>query len=495
MRSTRLPLAPLLLSAFLLAAPSRGAGPWGELLRADAKALHDAVLENHPGAVDPRNPGFEDWLEEGYRQALDRAGRCDSWEGYRFALLAYASGFHDGHLGVRFDLRRNDVAWPGFLAGWSDGAIRVRSLATEAGWKELPPAGSEIVSCGGTPALEIVRRDVMPFEARADLEAEWRRLAPYALLDRGNPWRSPRPRSCVFRLPAPGGTKELALDWRKADLDALWPRLLEARSATTQPFAVRDFGPRGVWIAIPTFDAGDDGGAAEAKLADLVARAEGWRGRDPIVFDVRGNGGGNSQWGQDILTRLYGRELFDARLAPEQGKTYVEWRVSPGNLAHLEELLPEIEAQFGAGSETAVWGRRIRDGLRRALAAGQALYRDDAPPSPAPARAEGEPKSPVAGRVVLLTDGACGSACLDFCDSVRLLPGTLHVGRQTFADTDYMELREVPLPSGAAHLGLPIKVYRDRPRGNNEPYTPQVPFPGDIADTAALEAWIAALPR
>ena len=72
--------------------------------------------------------------------------------------------------------------------------------------------------------------------------------------------------------------------------------------------------------------------------------------------------------------------------------------------------------------------------------------------------------------------------------------GAVQVGQVTSADTVYMEIRRQPLPSGLMDAAIPMKVYRDRPRGNNEPYRPDFPWTGDMTDTAALEAWILALP-
>jgi hypothetical protein len=42
---------------------------------------------------------------------------------------------------------------------------------------------------------------------------------------------------------------------------------------------------------------------------------------------------------------------------------------------------------------------------------------------------------------------------------------------------------------------MPMKVYRGRPRKSNEPVVPVHRFNGDIGDTAALERWIASLPK
>ena len=93
------------------------------------------------------------------------------------------------------------------------------------------------------------------------------------------------------------------------------------------------------------------------------------------------------------------------------------------------------------------------------------------------------------GRIVILTDEACFSACLDFVDTLLLAPGTVHLGRTTGADTRYRDI-------GTYRIGpqllvqSPRKVWLGRPRGNNEPHAPLRVFAGDIADDMAVRAWV-----
>jgi hypothetical protein len=56
-----------------------------------------------------------------------------------------------------------------------------------------------------------------------------------------------------------------------------------------------------------------------------------------------------------------------------------------------------------------------------------------------------------------------------------------------------MESSYLQLPSGVVELGFATKVYRNRPRGNNQPYVPRHRFAGDMRDTPALERWILGL--
>ncbi|MCE3519522.1 hypothetical protein LXJ58_32745, partial [Escherichia coli] len=70
--------------------------------------------------------------------------------------------------------------------------------------------------------------------------------------------------------------------------------------------------------------------------------------------------------------------------------------------------------------------------------------------------------------------------------------GGVQVGQDTNADTDYMEIRERKLADGTV-IWVPMKVYRDRPRGSNVPAVAQHAWDGRMADTAGLQRWIATL--
>jgi hypothetical protein len=85
------------------------------------------------------------------------------------------------------------------------------------------------------------------------------------------------------------------------------------------------------------------------------------------------------------------------------------------------------------------------------------------------------------------------SACLDFVDQIRLVPHSVHVGQTTSADTVYIDIGLSVLPSGN-RVVIPLKVWRNRLRGNNEPWTPQVKFDFEIRDDKKVEqATLAAL--
>jgi hypothetical protein len=91
------------------------------------------------------------------------------------------------------------------------------------------------------------------------------------------------------------------------------------------------------------------------------------------------------------------------------------------------------------------------------------------------------------GRLILLTDNVCFSACLSVTEAFRKL-GAFHVGQTTDAATQYTAVREQYLPGYSLFSTLqaidPSSPYQAGP------FEPQLAYDGDIADTAALETWV-----
>src|SRR3546814_12288574 len=84
--------------------------------------------------------------------------------------------------------------------------------------------------------------------------------------------------------------------------------------------------------------------------------------------------------------------------------------------------------------------------------------------------------SDLKGPVYFVTNGSCASACLDAADLWKEL-GAIQIGQETSADTLYMDVRQDVLTSGLAGVSIPMKVYRGRARGSNEPLRPVHPYP------------------
>jgi len=462
--------------------------PWAAIAETDLRFMHDTLLAQHPGPVDPANPAFHAWLEQGYAQARVRARQATSFEGWQHALKLYANGFRDVHFNVRFSVEPVKNRWPGWTVALRDGKYVV-TTAGAAAVKDAPAPGSELVSCDGRAPEALLREDVLPYDGNPALEASRTTVAPLLFIDRGNPWRK-LPARCKVR--EGGQEREVTLTWRELDAADGRARAQTAAFGPPPPFAVRDFGPGGVWVSLPVFFATSPEEGESLRAA--VRQAAGWRERPVIVLDVRGNTGGSSQWGADLLRNLYGAD-FEATLEKSEPPQppYVEWRVSPENQRYLVSIQEPIAQQFGKDAPILGYLRGIAQGLAEAQRRGETLWREPVKAGAKPAAKSGASVlNPVKGRVFVLTDGKCVSACLDFVENALRFPGVTHVGLPTRADTPYMEVRGEPLPSGMAQLNLAIKVYRNRPR-SGLPFLPAHRFSGDISDTAAVEKWVLGL--
>lgn len=482
-------MSALLLVAALATADAPPARDWAATLRSDATALHDRIAADHPGPYNRLDPGFARRNDAGLRLALTRAARVTDFAGYQWAMRGYVASFDDGH--VQFSTLQGSplltARWPGFLTGFDGGGRQV--VLTRA--DDAPaPLGAVLEGCDGVRADRLLATNVGAFVGRWSMAATRVSRAGRLFVDTGNPFIR-RPSRCRFTIGGVGRT--VALVWRPL-VDPEWAR----RVADTAPSAALPIGAHTLadgtrWFAMSSFDS-DPAGSVAQRLRPLIAGIAQDRaaiGRAPrIVLDLRGNGGGSSQWSDDLARALWGDAAVDA--LPGE-RSYVEWRASPGNLARIERYRDAWARSPDASPASLAWARRSAAGLADAIARKQPLWRAPDDPAPPAAAARPAPATALDVPVYVLTDSSCASACLDAVDLWTSL-GAVPIGRETSGDTLYMEVGDGPLPSGIAEVGVPMKVYRGRRRGSNEPVRPRHAFAGDMRDSAAVERWVATLP-
>lgn len=480
-----------MLNKFLIASLLAASAPvlaatypnhWPDIARTDLDFVYQTLKDNHPGALDKQNPYFTEWLEKGYSAASAGAKGAASIGDAKRVLARYAAGFGDMHLQVSFNQSANSLNWPGLVMGRSGTRYSVTGRADD--WPTgLPAIGATLVSCDGRAPDTLMNDDVLPalyntpglaavknmfmFQFFADSE-----LAPHQY------------RSCVFADAA--GRQEFTLKWQRISRVAYVGHWDKANPAGPKKSSMTEVAPKTWWIHLPQFQPGPD---EEKELTALIARTATLRGAELLIFDTRGNAGGNSQWGDDVLEGLYGAPYLKYLQAKQASQSYAEYRVSQGNFDYNESSLAVLTRQFGAGSSSAKHQADLVARMRAALAAGTPFLRQT------PARAaEALPATPpqplTRARAVLVTDSDCVSSCLDFADAVRRLPGMKHLGQTTNADTLFMEVRYVDLPSKLGVLVVAQKVYRNRLRGHNQPLVPQLEYDGRIGDTEALRRWV-----
>lgn len=475
----------MLFAALLMAAQAAPAVDWGARLRADATAFRDAVADSHPGPIDSENPRFNRVLAAAYARALLRARTTTSFPQYVWALREFGAAFDDGHVGVDGEAKAvNEFGWhyrwPGFATALRGGKTVV-VVSEGAG---APPLGAELKACDGQPADALAAARIGHFMGRWMLASRREALSGQLFLPPENPWLAPI-RACTFGVA--GKVRRVTLDWQPIPGSRRMELLAAAVGKRhTSPVSLERLADGSVWINLGSFDpdaASPRGKELAALIAQVAREAGSIRSAPRIVFDLRGNNGGSSSWISAIASSLWGQAAVD-RAVPD---TPVDWRTSDANYRTILNYVDQFGKTRAENPGSYDWAVKMEAGLREARAQGLKLWREMPAPLP-PA----DPNAPrVTARTFVLTDFGCGSACLDAVDVLTGV-GAVQVGQETGADTQYMEIRQQQSPDGA-RMFIPMKVYRDRRRGANEPAVPAYAWTGDMGDTEGLRKWIAAL--
>jgi hypothetical protein len=457
---------------------------WSATLKGDVDAVGRIIEETHPGMYDDRNPAFRQRVEAGLAQARERAETTTDAGGWWWAMRGLIAGFDDGHVDIGLTNQGGfPTRWPGFLTLY-DGADQVVASRDEADG-EAPPLGAKLIACDGVNAATLAERRVGAFRGRWFLEAQKVQFGDWVFMSPSDPWIA---EMSECRFETQGVERSYRLNWRAIEPQDLGARRTALAQRVSPAFGMKTLEDGGVWLSMPSFN-GDPNSEAYAALTALLAEATenqaGLRAAPYVVLDVRGNGGGSSHWSARLALTLWGGDW--ATTHPMAAIESVDWRASEANIAGFKAFRDQLTAANG-DAQMIAWANRAVEGMQGAMAAGEPLWRDHNTPETPPTYPV-PPENPMQGAIYVLTDFRCGSACLDAVDLWKTL-GAVQIGRETNADTVYMELREAALPSGLARVWVPMKVYRGRARGNNEPQVPAHAFAGDMADEPALQAWV-----
>jgi hypothetical protein len=459
---------------------------WRAITLTDLEAAYRLLRDNDPAA----SPEFHDTafmrrLEDAHSTALAKAKRVTSYPGYIAVMANFANGLGDKHIRSRPIFVTNRPNWPGFIVS-KRGDVWV---ITDADQSQMAQRGARVLSCDGAEIETLAKRNLAGFRGDWNIGAQQIQNAPWLFVDEANPFIV-RPQSCIVEQDAKART--IVLDWEPIKREELLPRLTRAIGAGAAGFGVRPVGD-GYWIALQSL-LGDQ---APLVVKAVEAQKEALRAARYVVLDLRGNGGGSALVGHDIALALFGREAVEARMGPDAGGDPAVcgdlpdgiWRATPDNIKALQMTgetfgpkgYPELK-KF-AEQEVAI--------MEAARKKGKDLAGDPNCPGPkVPQALSAQVPSLMHGRLILLTDSLCFSACLSATMEFRAL-GAYHVGQTTDAATHFVDLREEYMPSGYSTFTVLQSAHPEEPYQIG-PFTPSLAYNDDIADTAALEKWIAA---
>lgn len=453
---------------------------WREKAQRDLAAMRVAIEDSHPGAADTDNPNFRAWLYDGYFKALGQVGKVQDYGGYAALLRFYANGFKDVHMSISTSGGPKPRT-PGFLTTLKNGEFTVASRVNlEA---HAPPVGSTLISCDGKSAMMVAHDNLDPYFTVTQLNAHRWQSAPYLFVDDHNPFIV-QPRACTFRLPGPEArTQEYVLEWRDISSGAL-TSAVNGILDWTPNLGVRKVGSM-YWVTLPDMTAPFDNPQYMDIIYDLRDKAEAIRSASAVVIDVRSNSGGRVEWGTAIANEIWGADYVRSR----SSDATLDARVSATTVSFIDKSWKSEEGY----ARLQGWVPPEREAFKSAYTAKRTWV--TLPVYPGAGERGRKVANPVRGKVVLLTDNNCVSACLMFADLLFDLGDVLHVGQPTNADTQYTYVRDQTLESKNATLHMPNAVFRRRKRGANQTYVPKHVFRGEISDTWSIQAWVQELPE
>ena len=222
------------------------------------------------------------------------------------------------------------------------------------------------------------------------------------------------------------------------------------------------------WISLPTFIISTEKKQYIEQIAKELSSLKNCR---KIIFDLRDNRGGDSTWGSKLIQELFGKTYYMSHKQKHEKNISVDWRASQENLNHIKKICQKNLKLFGKNNKEYLSWSAIFEGVKAALKNNLPYYTEKqseiTPDSNVP--------NSVTAKIFVIIDKNCVSACLDFIDELYYMdyPITL-IGQETKSDSLYMDIRGKQLPSKKGDFYFPMKVYRNRPRGNNQPYKPDI---------------------
>ena len=470
--------------------------------------IKKTLNENHPGVFDEESGEFNEWMNKAEKLIHSKVDLVSDEKSLQQFLIWYTKGFKDNHLSISFDpelAQREKLEWPGFLLNYdpSSGTFREgrNTSDTMDQWA--------VTEIDGIPIKKWIDTNRIPYHRGAleGLESGYVKTAPWALTTYNLPPATKKPAKVLETYCGPlriFRQREISLCWESISYQDLFKKVVKLRnfpqtqlsSITLHHEPNRDLTKDDslgnskknlnyVYVRIPTFNA--DTPEIKASLEEVAQRIKNTPFKNTqfqnykdfknpadyknIVFDLRGNTGGNSYFGWEILKNLYGSGYF-RQYAWGNSEDFVHWRASKDNIHFLANNPFMTTEQKEAFSGTL-------NNLKQALKSKQNFYRENTKPFMMrmliPSRCN--------PTIYVIIDAQCASASLDFIDLVKSLSKkpVILMGHPTSADSFYMDCRAVDLPTNLLtttkmQLHFPMKVLSGRKRKSNEPYAPNIYF-------------------
>lgn len=469
------------------------ANNWALNTSRDLISINALFKRNAPVSIEKQSTQYTHWYQHGYYKALSEARKNKSFAGYLAILNEYVYGLDVPTMAVLTSVSTNvsHIQWPGFTVGIKAGTVKVISSPCHSyDPKHCPAVDAVVQSCDGQPVNEWINKNIIPFMTVKQRYIDFQNLfVPNLLINKGNPLRE-YPQQCTI------GKTVYPLEWHdfRRGLSTYLHYVSLARDLPVQSlvltqdvyaglfpydFSIHHFGKQNVWIKIPSFQE-----SYRHHLQVIKDSVSQYRNTKVLVFDLRGNLGGNVDFGQDILKALYGKDFLQSigKSLPLNQMWHAKLRLSKDNIDYYQQLSETSKDQ----GDLAL----AKDILSRAKAA---MVKHEKEISYQHQVQQAKPqgvKDPVKARVYIITDEACRGACWQFVRELQAIPGTILIGKPTgIFNGDFMPQTQA-LKIGIVSIRYPIAQQEQPADHLGAPFLPAFRYHGFIGDTVALKQWV-----
>ena len=478
----------LLFAVSAASTPDSTSSPWATLASSDVTAYCADVRGVHPGMVDPLSPTFAKQVDRACAAAAESSRNATSFLDWMEIMQSLVTSFRDGHTGITFTVFPTQLRWPGFLIDGQGGRWVVRRPPNSPAPNTNPPDGAELVSCDGQPAAKFLEQRVDQKTVDWSKEPERIRQA-FRAFTTYRVDAPPPAKQCQFRQN--GKTIDVPLEWQTISTVAMQPLLAPylRRGASRRPITLSFAPDHHAWIQLGNFH---DETALKAAESELLAKQDLLRSASYVVFDLRGNGGGNSTWGARFASILWGKDAVEGRRLASQSSNPADygkyWRQSKTAAAKMHAAGDEYAAEGPDFADIAKYWRDLGDTIAAAKEDG--LYQDECcRPKPIPSVV---PAPTYKGKVFVLTDAGCFSSCVVVMNTLKRM-GAIQVGEVSGQNEVYGEsVGPFKLPSSLGWYRIPVSIIR-QPRSSLGGLPTDIPWSGAMDDDQGIRAWIAKL--
>jgi hypothetical protein len=357
--------------------------------------------------------------------------------------------------------------YPGFLLQILDGHYIVGHVDSENSYSYNLKKGTEIIEIDGKPIDFYMKNVFAALYSNKYTKAEYIRLAPYLLIDKNN-FLMKRPKEVTYLENKK--YKKINLIWHPKEIDQLMS-ISHSLSFSEELSIGYKFINKGVWISLPSFDPSEN----EAKIfIEILRNLKKFRHYPFIIFDVRGNGGGSSDWQRPILRNLYG-DSFIKSLGVNHHYNH-DWikkiRITLKNYNDLQKHMTEHEKKSFLSDLKHNRTHHLEKWNIFNEKENLFSHQDNVKKFP---------------RIYLLTDGRCSSTCWFFVREMLQMPNVIQIGEETNTQSLYSQSRTIDLPSGFGKLIFPMQERLFPIDHINQSFVPHVKCLSDLSNAGNLK--------